>query len=149
MGTTIEMICLEKTDGLPFHCLSVEKQFAISEAIVQAEEARAYKAPDVLFSAGNHFPLLEFFEQELENLAETMNIEDDALYYYIDSHNVEQVVTSTRKEIDKLFETANRYSPETYYTSGTLNKLAEFLEAVQETRKEKGFENHYLIIDIG
>lgn len=149
MGTTIEMIELEKINGMPFHCLSVEEQVAISEAIVEAEETRTYKEPDVLFSAGNHFPLLDFFEQALENLAKTMNTEDDGLYYYIDSHNVEQVLASTRKEIDKLFEAADRYSPETYYTSGTLNKLAEFHEAVQKTQKEKGFENHYLIIDIG
>lgn len=151
MGTTISMIIIEKTDGMPFHQLPDEKREAINQELYEQEmsEDFCYKEPEEIFSAGNHFELMDFFEKSVENLANTAEVDDYDLYYYIDKHNVEQVMEAARQEIDRLVEVADRYNPETYLAYGMLNRLAEFHEAIKKMKKDIGFETHYLIIDIG
>ena len=149
MGTSIEMIVLEKTNGVPFHQLSFKEQEAIGKFIHEQQDKGTYKEPEEVFSAGNHFELMDFFEKSLENLSKTMNSDGDDLYYYIDAQHVENVLKSTRDEIDRLYESADRYDPELYLPYSTLGRLAQFYHSVKKTAEEKGFENHYLIIDIG
>lgn len=149
MGTSIEMIILEKTDGVPFHQLLLEKQGAIAKENIEKEEKGEYQHPLEIFSAGNHFELMDFFSKSLENLADSLVYDSDELYYYIDRHNVESVLASTKKEIDRLFESADRYNPDMYVPYSTLGRLAQFHDAVKKTAEEKGFEHYYLIVDIG
>lgn len=149
MGTSIEMVVLEKTNRVPFHQLSVTEQETIQEQIYEQEQKGTYKEPEEVFSAGNHVELMDFFEKSLEKLSNDFDYQADDLYYYIDAQHVEDVLKSTKAEIDRLYESVDRYDPNTYLPTSTLGRLAQFHEAVKKTAEEKGFENHYLIVDIG
>lgn len=148
MSTTIEMIVLKKIDGKPYHLLTEDEQRNINQVIEEQVAKGEYKEPEEIFQAGNQEALITFLHTSTENIEDTVEVEG-GLYFYIADHNVDEVIASTKQEIDRLFENADRYTPETYESYGDLGTFASFLQSVEQVADKIRREAHYLIVDVG